>query len=64
MGFIEHDKISKFFESANLYIQPSITEGMPKSVLEAMYMELPIVMTNVGGMSELKCEPGVFLIQK
>ncbi|MFX0132332.1 MAG: glycosyltransferase family 4 protein [Candidatus Hodarchaeota archaeon] len=62
-GFIEHRRVYEFMQKADLYIQPSETEGMPKSVYEAMYMELPIVMTNVGGMSELNIKPGTILIE-
>jgi len=62
-GFVEHRRVYEFMQKADLYIQPSETEGMPKSVYEAMYMELPIVMTNVGGMSELNIRPGTILIE-
>jgi glycosyltransferase involved in cell wall biosynthesis len=63
-GFIEHDKVPLYLQNADLYVQPSLTEGMPKSVYEAMSMELPVVITNVGGMSELNVNPGVFKIEK
>ncbi len=63
-GFIEHNNVYKYLERADLYIQPSISEGMPKSVFEAMSMELSVVLTKVGGMVELYNEPGVILIEK
>ena len=63
-GLVRHEKIPEYLEKADLYIQPSISEGMPKSVLEAMSMELPIVMTKVGGMRELNIEPGVIYMEK
>ena len=37
----------------NIYVQPSLYEGMPNSVLEAMASGLPIIATNVGGNSEV-----------
>ena len=63
-GFVEHRRVYEYMQNADLYIQPSISEGMPKSVYEAMYMELPIVMTNIGGMAELNIKPGTILIEK
>ena len=63
-GFVKHENISKYLSKADLYIQPSLTEGMPIAVLEAMSMELPIVMTNIGGMLELNVKTGVLLIEK
>lgn len=62
-GFVEHRRVHEFMQKADLYIQPSISEGMPKSVYEAMFMELPVVMTNIGGMSELNIKPGTILIE-
>jgi len=64
LGFIDHEKIPEYLEMAQIYIQPSLTEGLPNSVLEAMCMELPIIMTKAGGMLELNIKPGIILIEK
>jgi len=42
-----------YYNDADLFILPSESEGMPNVVLEAMSMELPIVMTPCGGSKEL-----------
>ena len=61
-GWVDHDKIPVYMKEADLYLQPSITEGLPISVLEAMSMKLPLVLTKVGGMPELAKDKGTILI--
>jgi colanic acid/amylovoran biosynthesis glycosyltransferase len=39
-------------EGADLYVLPSVSEGISNAALEAMAMELPVVSTSVGGMAE------------
>lgn len=36
----------------DIYVQPSVSEGMPRAVLEAMAAGLPITATDVGGVRE------------
>ena len=42
-----------WYPKIDLFILPSLWEGMPVCLLEAMSCELPIVATNVGGVSEI-----------
>ncbi len=41
------------YNSFDIFISTSLTEGLPNNTLEAMSMGLPVVVTNVGGVSEL-----------
>ena len=50
-GCIEN--VSQFLASADIFVHPSHTEGLPNSIIEAMASALPIVATNVGGIPEL-----------
>ena len=55
-----------FFASLDMFVLSSLREGLPNVVLEAMAMELPIVATHRGGMTEfvddsesvVLCDPG------
>ncbi len=40
-------------ERADVYLLPSLSEGISNAALEAMAMELPVVATTAGGMSEV-----------
>lgn len=49
----EVPRVSDVFQEGGIFVRPSLTEGMPLTILEAMSSGLPIVATNVGGTSEL-----------
>ena len=45
--------IPEFLSALDIYIQPSVTEGFPLSVLEAMASGLPIICSDAGGLKEM-----------
>jgi len=45
--------VRPFLSEASCFILPSYREGLSRSILEAMSMELPIITTNVPGCKEL-----------
>lgn len=52
-GVLPLEHVSKWLDDLDIYIQPSLTEGLPRSLIEAMSRGLPCVATNVGGIPEL-----------
>ena len=43
----------RLLEGFDLFVLPSVSEGMPLTILEAMHARLPVVATAVGGVPEL-----------
>ncbi len=50
---IAHDKLPKLYNRARVFILPSLIEGHPKALLEAMSCGLPVIGTNVNGINNL-----------
>ncbi|WP_157724823.1 glycosyltransferase [Virgibacillus phasianinus] len=46
-------EVFEWLDNIDLYIQPSLTEGLPRSLIEAMSRGLPCVASSVGGIPEL-----------
>ncbi len=46
------DDIPRLLAAADVFVQPSLSEGMPLAVLEAMAASLPVVASRVGGVHE------------
>ncbi len=62
-GKLEHTQIVAELQKADIFVLPSVTEGMSNSLLEALACGLPVLVTNVGGSAELVKENG-FIVEK
>jgi len=47
------EEIFNWLDTINIYIQPSLTEGMPRATIEAMSRACPVISTDVGGLSSI-----------
>ncbi len=47
------DSVEQYIPFFDLYVQPSLWEGMPFATMEAMASGVPVVASQVGGLSEL-----------
>lgn len=52
-GWVRGEEKDKLLRVADIFFLPSYNEGMPMSILDAMGYGLPVVSTNVGGISKL-----------
>lgn len=60
LGAISHKKVLEWLDSIDVYVQPSKTEGLPRSVIEAMSRAALVMGSNAGGIPELLDEKYIF----
>lgn len=53
IGGVNRKELSDYLESADLYVMPTMAEGLPRVIIEAMAKGLPCITTPVSGNSEL-----------
>jgi glycosyltransferase involved in cell wall biosynthesis len=51
-GFVSHQNLPSLLRSCDIFVRPSLSEGLGNAFLEAMAAELPVVATVVGGISD------------
>ncbi|MBP7005927.1 glycosyltransferase family 4 protein [Patescibacteria group bacterium] len=58
----DHEMLVRFLRASDIFIRPSLSEGLGNSFLEAMAAELPIIGTPVGGIADFlhDGETGIF----
>ena len=52
-GVLPHDAIFDWLDNLDVYIQPSLVEGMPRALIEAMSRGLPAFGSKIGGIPDL-----------
>lgn len=60
LGKLKHEEVFAWMDDIDIYIQPSLTEGLPRSVVEAMSRACPIIGSNAGGIPELIDESVIY----
>jgi glycosyltransferase involved in cell wall biosynthesis len=57
LGFVDQSEIPKHLHESDIFIRPSLSEGMGNSFIEAMAAGLPVIATEVGGIPDFLFDP-------
>ncbi len=62
LGYVPHSKMPSYLHVSDIFIRPSLTEGLGNSFLEAMASGIPVIATPVGGIPDFLVdgETGLF----
>ena len=63
-GFVSDEELAELYQNSQLFVLPTLFEGMPTVVLEAMAHGLPVAVSDVGATSELVDSTNGFLLPK
>ncbi|HOY55901.1 MAG TPA: glycosyltransferase family 4 protein [bacterium] len=52
LGLIPYEDVQKYYALADVFVRPSLTEGLGNVFLQAMAAEIPVIATPVGGIPD------------
>ncbi|MBE0683839.1 MAG: glycosyltransferase family 4 protein [Anaerolineales bacterium] len=52
-GPIPHNDLPAYYSLMDVFVHPSLRDGMPNALLEAMACEIPVIVTPVGGVLDV-----------
>lgn len=61
-GYVSHKDMPKYLKACDIFVRPSLSEGLGNSFLEAMASDIPVIGTPVGGIPDFLVdrETGLF----
>ena len=57
VGHIEHGELPKYLHISDVFVRPSLSEGLGISFIEAMAAGVPVIATEVGGITDFLKDP-------
>lgn len=63
-GFAGDEDLKNFYRTHDVMVFPTLFEGMPTVVLEAMSYAMPVIVTDTGATAELVDESNGYIIEK
>ncbi len=63
-GFADDEKLLQLYLESDVFVFPTLFEGMPTVVLEAMCYQMPVIVSDVGATAELVDNSNGILIEK
>jgi len=57
VGHISHENLPQYLTASDIFIRPSLSEGMGNSFIEAMAAGLPVIATQEGGIADFLFDP-------
>ncbi len=64
LGFVSDEQLIDLYDTNDLFVFPTLFEGMPTVVLEAMSYGMPVIVSDVGATAELVNDQTGYLITK
>ena len=63
VGFASEERLKALYESCDLFVFPTLFEGMPTVVLEAMVHGMPVIVSDTGSTAELVNSKNGYLVE-
>ena len=63
-GQVSNRELMQYYKAASLFVLPSLSEGMPTVILEALYFNLPVITTDIPCLRDTFKEMAIFVPPK
>jgi glycosyltransferase involved in cell wall biosynthesis len=60
MGVLAHNEVFEWLDTIDIYVQPSLTEGLPRALVEALNRGCPAIGSDAGGIPELLGKENIY----